>query len=81
MSLKNADKIFASLFPPVWSITQRLVISYSLLTLTVLILVSGLLYWILARNFTRENNQFLADQIHVKKRARWANLIADRSMG
>ena len=68
MSLKNADKIFASLFPPVGSITHRLVISYSLLTLTVLILVSGLLYWILARNFTRENNQFLADQIHVLRK-------------
>ena len=68
MSLKNTDKIFASLFPPAWSMVQRLVISYSSLTLTVLLLVSGLLYWVLASNFARENNQFLSDQIHVLRK-------------
>lgn len=69
MSLKNADKIkkvlVASIFPSAWSITRRLIISYSLLILTVLLVVSGLLYWILASTFERENNQFLVDKIQV----------------
>ncbi len=56
---------FAFGFPRAWSITLRLTILYSLLTLIVLVSVSGTLYWILARNMAREDNQFLVDKIYV----------------
>ncbi len=56
---------FASGFPRAWSITLRLTILYSLLTLIVLVSVSGSLYWMLAKNLAREDNQFLVDKIHV----------------
>jgi hypothetical protein len=56
---------FAFGFPRTWSITLRLTILYSLLTLIVLVSVSGSLYWMLARNLAREDIQFLVDKIYV----------------
>ncbi|MGH7596395.1 MAG: hypothetical protein ACREOI_08585 [bacterium] len=70
--MKNADKIKNALlafrFLSASSIIQRLTISYSWLTLTALLLVSGLLYWLLASNFERTNNEFMVDQIHVLRK-------------
>ncbi|MGH7454476.1 MAG: HAMP domain-containing protein, partial [bacterium] len=67
--MKSANRfremLFTFGFPRAWSITLRLTILYSLVTSIVLVSVSGILYWVLARNLAREDNQFLVDKIYV----------------
>lgn len=47
------------------SITAKLTFLYTLSAFGMLVLATGFLYWVLARSLERENNQFLADKIHV----------------
>lgn len=46
-----------------WSITRRLTWLYTVSASGILVLSAGFLYWALASNVAREDNQFLADEI------------------
>jgi len=48
-----------------WSITRRLTILYALSTVTMLLVVTGILYWVLVSDLAKADNQFLKDKIRV----------------
>ena len=48
-----------------WSITGRLTFLYTLSTFGMLLVATGFLHWALTSNLEREDNQFLADKVHV----------------
>jgi two-component system heavy metal sensor histidine kinase CusS len=48
-----------------WSITRRLTILYALSTVTMLLVATGILYWVLVSDLAKANNQFLKDKIQV----------------
>lgn len=48
-----------------WSITGRLTLLHTLSAFGMLVLSTAFLYWVLANNLERKDNQFLADEIHV----------------
>ncbi|HVV70911.1 MAG TPA: heavy metal sensor histidine kinase, partial [Verrucomicrobiae bacterium] len=48
-----------------WSITRRLALLYVASTVLLLVLASGFLYWVLARNLEREHSFFVANKIQA----------------
>ncbi|KAF0121399.1 MAG: two-component system OmpR family heavy metal sensor histidine kinase CusS, partial [bacterium] len=50
---------------PHWSITLRLTILYTLSAFGILVIATVFLYWMLTNNLEKEDNQFLANKIHV----------------
>ncbi len=49
------------------SITGRLALLYTLSALSILVLVTGFLYWALSNNLKQEDKQFLAEKINVQR--------------
>ena len=60
--------------PKSWSITGRLTFLYTASVCIILVLSTEFLYWGLAGNLRSQNNQFLADEIHVLRK-----IIRERS--
>ncbi|MBI1987431.1 MAG: heavy metal sensor histidine kinase [Nitrospinae bacterium] len=54
-----------------WSITGRLTFLYTLAAFGMLVVATVFLYWVLLSNLEGENEQFLADQIHVLRVILW----------
>ncbi len=50
---------------PHWSITRRLTLLYTLSAFGMLVISTVFLYWVLTNNLEKEDNQFLANKIHV----------------
>ncbi|MCL4492225.1 MAG: heavy metal sensor histidine kinase [Nitrospirae bacterium] len=50
---------------PRWSITRRLTLLYTLSAFGMLVIATVFLYWVLTNNLEKEDNQFLANKIHV----------------
>lgn len=48
-----------------WSITRRLALLYVASTVLLLLLATGFLYWVLARNLEREHSLFVANKIQA----------------
>ncbi len=65
MSSKSAENTPASASRRMWSITQRLTFLYALSASGILLIASVFLYHVLTSNLEREDNQFLANKIHV----------------
>src|SRR5262245_4515661 len=61
MCLKNDHKVRGSKTPR--SLAYRLTVWYALSSFTLVLLATGFLYWVLARNLERENDRLLADLV------------------
>lgn len=48
-----------------WSLATRLTLWYAATAFTLLLIATGYLYWALARNLDREDDQFLADKVRI----------------
>jgi two-component system heavy metal sensor histidine kinase CusS len=48
-----------------WSLAARLTAWYSCSSFLLILVVTGFLYWVLVSNLDREDDQFLADKIHI----------------
>jgi hypothetical protein len=49
-----------------WTIAARLALWYTAATFVIVAAASGLLYWVLATNVSREDDQFLVDTVQIK---------------
>ncbi len=73
MSLKNEKAVKPVKSPRKFqpldtlSITKRMIFLYVLSALGILILVSGISYWVLARSMEKDDTQFLIDKAHILK--------------
>src|SRR5436309_662763 len=52
-----------------WSIALRLTVWYAAAAFALVLLATGYLYWALARNLDREDDQFLADEVAAVRAA------------
>src|SRR5262245_12065871 len=59
--------------PRPWSIAGRLTVWYAAAAFALVLVATGYLYWALARNLDREDDQFLADKVRAVRR-----VLADR---
>ena len=48
-----------------WSITRRLTLLYTIAAFGMLAVATVFLYWVLKKDLIKEDNQFLANKIHV----------------
>src|SRR5260370_1622662 len=60
MSLKNVPKPTAP-----WSLAARLTAWYAGSAFLLILAATGVLYWALLTNLDREDDQYLADKVHI----------------
>src|SRR5437764_13916008 len=65
MSSKTGpEPLAASQGKQAWSLALRLTLWYTLSSFALLLAATGFLYWALAHNLDREDDEFLADKLH-----------------
>src|SRR5438477_10021521 len=65
MSSKTGpEPLAASQGKKTWSLALRLTVWYTLSSFALLLAATGFLYWSLAHNLDREDDEFLADKLH-----------------
>jgi two-component system heavy metal sensor histidine kinase CusS len=72
MSSKNDAEVPVQATPPSaqrpWSLAARLTAWYAASTFLLVVGVTGFLYWVLTANLDREDNEVLADRVHLLRK-------------
>ena len=64
--MSSSDTDMSSAAPP-WSIAARLALWYTVSAFVVVAVATGLLYWVLVTNVSREDDQFLVDTVQIMR--------------